>query len=52
MNTLRFYKNIRKGEITMEAIVKTPVCMAKLEARAAMSVMDCNQRNLCMDTYR
>ena len=36
----------------MEAIVKTPVCMAKLEGRAAMSMHGCNPRDLCMDTYR
>lgn len=35
----------------MEAIVKTPVCMAKLEYRAAMSAKHCDQRNLCMATY-
>lgn len=35
----------------MEAIVKTPVCMAKLENRAAMSLKRCTTRDLCMSTY-
>ena len=41
----------KKGESIMEAIVKTPVCMAKLEHRAAMSLKRCTTRDLCMATY-
>jgi hypothetical protein len=35
----------------MWAIIQKAVFMSKLESRATMSAMDCNQRDLCMSTY-